>query len=145
SFMLATIGGTVGVLCASWIREGLLRLISADGSRVPLSASMDFRLLVFVTIATTAAAIFFGLAPAWHSARSGVAGSLVTRQQGAAPARRLNAALVIGQIAMSLVLLTGAGLFLRTMANLRNADLGFVPERLVVLDLNPASAGYRGE
>jgi predicted permease len=74
-----------------------------------------------------------------------VAGSLVSRPQGSAPARRLNAALVIAQIAMSLVLLTGAGLFLRTMANLRNADLGFVPERLVVLDLNPASAGYTGE
>jgi predicted permease len=145
SVVLATVGGTVGVLCASWIREGLLRLISTDGARVPLSGPTDLRLLVFVTIATTAAAMLFGLAPAWHSARSGVAGSLVTRQQGAAPARRLNAALVIAQIAMSLVLLTGAGLFLRTMVNLRKADLGFVPERLVVLDLNPASAGYSGE
>ncbi|HEY7186004.1 MAG TPA: ABC transporter permease, partial [Vicinamibacterales bacterium] len=144
SLVLASIGGTVGVLCASWIREGLLRLISADGSRVPLSVPTDLRLLVFVAVATTAAAILFGLAPAWHSARSGLARSLVTRQPGGAPARRLNAALVIAQIAMSLVLLTSAGLFLRTMANLRNADLGFVPERLVVLDLNPASAGYSG-
>jgi predicted permease len=51
---------------------------------------------------------------------------------------------VIAQVAVSLVLLVGAGLFLRTISNLRDVDLGFVPERLLVLDVNPAAAGYSG-
>ncbi len=51
----------------------------------------------------------------------------------------------MAQVAVSLVLLMGAGLFLRTLTNLRNVDLGFVPERLIVLNVNPQAAGYKGE
>jgi predicted permease len=67
------------------------------------------------------------------------------REAGGAPGHRVSSILVVAQIAISLVLLMGAGLFLRTLANLRDVDLGFVSERLVVLDVNPQAAGYSGD
>jgi predicted permease len=145
SFVLAALGGALGIVCASWLREGVVRLISPDGSRIPLSAATDARLLGFAIVVTSVAALLFGLAPAWHSTRSGVGGALVTRQQGGVGRRRLNAALVVAQMTMSFVLLTGAGLFLRTVANLRGVDLGFWPDRLLVVDINPSAAGYAGD
>jgi predicted permease len=145
SLVLAALGGAMGIVCASWLREGVARLISPDGSRIPLSAATDARLLGFAIVVTSVAALLFGLAPAWHSTRSRVGASLVTRQQGGMGSRRLNAALVVAQMTMSLVLLTGAGLFLCTVANLRGVDLGFSPERLLVVDINPSAAGYAGD
>jgi predicted permease len=146
SLVLAALGGALGV-ALSWLgREGLLRLISADGSRVPVAVTTDARLLVFVAVVSLATAILFGLAPAWQSARASIVTSLVARREaGGAPRQRLSSILVIAQVALSLVLLMGAGLFLRTIANLRDVDLGFAPEQLLVVDLNPQAAGYRDD
>ena len=146
SLVLAALGGAAGLAIAWLGREALLRLISADGSRLPVAVTMDARLLVFVAVISSATAILFGLAPAWQSARASLVTSLVaSRETGGRPRQRLSAALVIAQVALSLVLLTGAGLFLRTIANLRDVDLGFSPERLLVLDVNPQAAGYSGD
>jgi predicted permease len=161
SLVLAALGGAAGLAIAWLGREALLRLISADGSRLPVAVTMDARLLVFVAVISSATAILFGLAPAWQSARASLVTSLVARcEKGGRPAfarggftglrrgrprQRLSAALVIAQVALSLVLLTGAGLFLRTIANLRDVDLGFSPERLLILDVNPQAAGYSGD
>jgi predicted permease len=145
SLVLASLGGALGV-AISWLgREALLRLISADGSRLPVGVVTDARLLAFVALISSATAIGFGLAPAWQSARSGIATSLVARREAGGSQQRLGSLLIVAQVAVSLVLLMGAGLFLRTLANLRDVDLGFAPERLLVLDLNPQAAGYAGE
>jgi predicted permease len=143
SAVLATVGGALG-LAVAWLgREALLRLISPDGSRLPVAVATDARLLSFVAVISCATAILFGLAPAWQSARrSGV--SLATRREGIGGRQRLTSALVVAQVAVSLVLLTGAGLFLRTITNLRDVDLGFAPQRLLIVDINPQAAGYRG-
>jgi predicted permease len=145
SFVLAGCGGALGVAIAWWGREALLRLTSADGSRLPLAAEIDLRLLVFVAATSSATAILFGLAPAWQSSRASLRPSLTARREAGNPRQRLGSLLVAGQVALSLVLVMGAGLFLRTIANLRDVDLGFTPERLLVVDVNPQAAGYRGD
>jgi predicted permease len=138
SLLLAAVGSVVGVVLA-WIgREALLRLISADGSRVPISVPTDARLLMFVALVSSATAILFGLAPGWQSGRGRVITSIAARDEvGERSGERLNSILVVAQVAASLVLLTGAGLFLQSIANLRGVDLGFAPERLLVLDVTP--------
>jgi predicted permease len=144
SLLLAAVGGAAGLGVAWLSREALLRLISADGSRVPVAAETDARLLVFVTVLSFGTAILFGLAPAWQSARTAIVKSLIGRGEQGRPAR-VSALLVVTQVALSLVLLMSAGLFLRTLANLRDVDLGFAAERLLILDVNPHAAGYTGE
>ena len=146
SLVLAAMGGALGLGFAWLGREALLRLISADGSRVAVAVATDGRVLAFVAAVATATAILFGLAPAWHSIRPSVAASLTVRGVTGGPSRqRLNALLVVAQVAVSMVLLMGAGLFLRTIANLRGVDLGFTPDRLLILDVNPQAAGYRDD
>lgn len=146
SFVLAALGGAMGVGFAWLGREALLRLISADGSRASVAIATDARLLVFVALIASATALLFGLAPAWQSARAGIVASLVVRRAASGPRQRLSSLLVVAQVAVSLVLLMGAGLFLRTIANLRDVDLGFTPQQLIVADVNPQTAGYdRGE
>ena len=145
SLVLAALGGAAGVGVASLAREALLRLISVDGSRLPLEVATDARLLVFVVLISSGTAILFGLAPAWRSARGSIVTSLVARREVSARSHRLGSMLVVAQVALSLVLLMGAGLFLRTLANLRQVDLGFAPERLLIVDVNPQTAGYSGD
>ena len=145
SAVLAAFGGVMGLALAWLGREALLRLISADGSRLPVAVATDARLLLFVAAISLATAIIFGMTPAWQSARPSVITSLVTRREGSGPRQRLTSVLVVAQVAVSLVLLMGAGLFLRTIAHLREVDLGFAPQRLLILDLNPQGAGYQGD
>ena len=121
SLVLSTCGGAIGLAIAWAGREALLRLISADGSRLPVAAETDLRLLMFSAGVSIATAVLFGTVPAWRSARASVAASLATRN--ASVDRRtqwLGPALVVAQVAVSLVLLMGAGLFLRTLENLRS-------------------------
>ena len=145
SAVLAALGGAMGVAFAWLGREALLRLISADGSRLPVAVATDARLLIFVAMISLGTALLFGLAPAWQSARPAVITSLITRRDGSGSRQRVTSILVVAQVAVSLVLLMGAGLFLRTIANLREVDLGFAPQRLLVLDLSPQGAGYQGD
>ena len=143
SLVLSIAGGALGLAMAWAGREALLRLISADGIRPAVPAQTDLRLLAFVAIVSIATAIIFGSVPAWRSVRVSLMTSLAGRNaivdRGAHVVSRL---LVIAQVAVSLVLLMGAGLFLRTLTNLRDVDLGFAPERLVILNVNPRAAGY---
>jgi predicted permease len=145
SIVLAGIGGVLGIGIAWLGTEALLRLIAPDGSRVQVAVTADSRMLAVVAIVSMATAILFGLAPAWQSSHANIVASLVARRTGSGPNRRLSAILVVAQVAISIILLTGAGLFLRTLSNLRGVDLGFDLEQLIVVDVNPSAAGYRGE
>ena len=143
SLVLSGLGGSIGLGIAYGGREALLRLISADGVRLPVAAHTDLRVLAFAAAVSIATALLFGSVPAWRSVRASLVTSLASRQAIAdRRAPLLSPLLVVAQIAISLVLLMGAGLFLRTLTNLRDVDLGFVPERLVILDVNPRAAGY---
>jgi predicted permease len=145
SLMLAAAGAAFGIAFAWFGREALLRLISADGSRLPVAVAVDTRLLAFLVLISSGTAMLFGLVPALQSARYSLSPSLIVRGNIVSPRLRLRSVLVIAQVAVSLVLMMGAGLFLRTIANLRDVDLGFAPERLLILDVEPEAAGYRGD
>ena len=146
SLLLSTIGALLGVVFAWLGTEGLLRLVSEDGSRAPVAVDTDFRLMAFVAMVSVATAILFGSVPAWRSLRASLVTSLAGRRASADPSnQRVGSLLVVAQVAVSLVLVMSAGLFLRTLTNLRSVDLGFVPERLVILNVNPRAAGYRSE
>ncbi len=146
SLVLAALGCAVGI-GTGWLgREALLRLISTDGSRVPLTVATDARLLVFVALTSITTVFLSGLVPAWQSTRVTIVTSLIAKDGPAAYSRqRFSSFLVVAQVAVSLVLLMGAGLFLRTIANLRDVDLGFTPQQLVVVDVNPQATGYSGD
>jgi predicted permease len=92
-----------------------------------------------------AAAIVFGFAPAWQSMRSGLSGSLGVRRDAGGPGQRLRAALIAAQVAVSLVLMMGAGLFLQTLSHLYGIDLGVAPEKLLVLETPPQRSGIVDE
>jgi predicted permease len=143
SLVLSALGGTIGLAIAWGGREALLRLISGDGTRVPLTAHTDLRVLLFAAGVSMTSTLLFGSVPAWQSARGSLVNSLASRHAIADPrSQRLGPMLVVAQVAVSLVLLMGAGLFLRTVTNLRDVDLGYNTERLVILDVNPRAAGY---
>jgi predicted permease len=147
SLLLSAAGGAAGLVFAAWGRESLLRLVTVDGSRVPLAVATDARLLAFVAAISIVTGIVFGLAPAWQSVRVNLSETMGRAGHAGVRRRRLPAGslLVVAEIAMSLVLLMGAGLFLRTLSNLHDVDLGFAPERLLIVDVNPRAANYRDD
>jgi predicted permease len=146
SVVLAALGGAAGMLVARAGTETLLRMASADGARLPVMVATDARLMTFVALVSLGACLLFGLAPAWQALRVDVLVSLGNVRQGAGRSRPLlGRLLVVTQVAVSLVLLVGAGLFLRTLANLRSVDPGFAPDRLLVVDVNPTATGYNDE
>ncbi len=126
-------------------REALLRLASADGSRVPLVVTTDLRILTFVVAIAAVTTAIFGLLPAIMSSRIGVGRALrAPRALGSQAVGLASAALLVTQVAIAVVLLIGAGLFAGTLANLRHVDLGFSPAGRFIVDVDPLAAGFRG-
>jgi predicted permease len=137
SAVLATLGGLGGLLLAYWGSD-VLKALPALRQGGDVDFTPDGRVLVFTLVIALAAGVLFGLLPAIHAARSDLAGEL---RQGAAAGRprgaRLRGALVVTQVAVSLVLLVAAGLFVRTLRNAYAVDPGFATNVLVAqLDLS---------
>jgi predicted permease len=134
SVLLAAAGGGAGLLVAYWGRE----LLPGRAGQGPL----DWRVLLFTAAVALLTGIAFGIAPALKVTRDG-ADSLKDRTiSGTAGRTLLSRTLLVTQIAISLVLLIGAGLFLRTVQNLRNVDVGFNPDNLVLFRISPVLNGY---
>lgn len=145
SALLAAAGGALGLLIALWGRSLISGLLagSADGLRYDLS--LDAAVLGAALAATAATALLSGLLPAWRAAGVNPVDGLKTRGTAGAPRLRAGRLLVACQIGVSLSVLAGAGLGLRTLVNLRQIDAGFQPADVMVFDLNPGAAGHRGE
>ncbi len=146
SVLLAVIGGALGVALATGGRKLLIAWVAAavDGP-VSIHAETDPRVLLFTLAISLGAAIVFGLAPAFRATRTDLAPLLKEGGRGSTVGkRRLEAGklLVAGQIAVSLLLLVGAGLFIRTLQNFRSFDPGFDQEKLIVV--NTQLLGYGG-
>ena len=144
--MLASLGGAVGLLLGFWLRNGIPYLLGTSWEPVPLrriSARACCALSAALTLGT---GVLFSLAPMWQAARVRVAAALKDggRSTGGRSRRVAKRSLVVVQVALSVVLLIGAGLFLRTLWNLRTADLGFQPERLVLFTIDPPRNRYSG-
>jgi len=148
SLLLALLAGSVSVLASRWLVDFLLVLISRSGSAVPLEVRTDARVLGFALLVSVLSAVLFGLAPAFATVRGDIVSAL--KSQGAMVGadhrgRRLRRALVVSQVAVSLLLLIGAGLFLRSLQKLRAVDPGFEIDGAMVAQIDPRGGGYPPE
>jgi predicted permease len=139
ALLLAGCGGALGVLLAAPIREVILDLVSGS-QPLGFEARTDLRTLLFTLTLTFVTALLFGAAPALRASRQGH--SRATSFTGGMRPSRL---LISGQIALSLLLLVGAALFLRTLANLRSVDLGFRPDNVLTFQTDASRNGYKGQ
>lgn len=136
SLLLAAIGGALGVLVGYW---GKQLLPGPSGQLSPF----DWRILLFVIGVTGITGILFGIAPALRGTGMNVNSALKETSRGVVGSRSLlGKGLLVVQVAMSLVLLVGAGLFLRTLDNLRHVDVGFNPQNLLLFRVNPSLSRY---
>lgn len=145
SFLIASIGGVTGVLLA---RAGIQLLIALAPRGMPLEGiTLDVRVLLFTFLVSVASGILFGLAPAWQSWRTSLHETLKERGAGAgAGANRLvHDGLVILEFALALVLLTGAGLMIRSFVKLRGVSPGFSPDRVLTMRISLPPSTYSNE
>ena len=145
SVLLAVAGGAVGVALASWAGNGLLAMVPHGSDPLPLDVAPDARVLGFTFIVSLATALLCGIAPALRATRIALSSSLKEGRGAISIASRtpLAKALIVSQVALSLVLLIGAGLFLRTLVNLSHVDTGFNKENVLMFGIDPPSVGYK--
>ncbi len=141
SVMLGLVGGAMGLLFARWGTTALLKI----SRNTDLEVSPDARVLAFTAAVSIAAALLFGLIPALRSRTVSIAPVLKAGTQG--EARRSGGwnwgnLLVAAQVAVSLLVLFTAGLLIRSLQNLRNVDLGYSREHLLLIRTDPRTAGF---
>ncbi|HKV29080.1 MAG TPA: ABC transporter permease, partial [Candidatus Acidoferrales bacterium] len=145
SVLMAVLGGALGILFASWGTRALVALMSSGGTPMVLDASADSKVLLFTAIASVLTGIVFGLAPAFRITRVELASVMkdsATSVSGARDKHSLGKALIVAQVAASLVLMIGAGLFVRTLVNFENRNFGFNQQNLMTFGVDPTRAGY---
>jgi predicted permease len=144
SVILALAGGVVGLLIAYWARAVLWALRPPFMQATFIDLDFDGRVLAFAAIASLVTGVVFGLAPALQSSRPDLVVELKERTSQATGSRWYNIRhlLVVTQLALSLVALVSAGLFLRSLGNAQRIDLGFDPSGLMVLSINAGNQGY---
>jgi len=146
SIVLSLAGGVVGIVLAVWVTQLLLRALPAETRlEFAFSASPDPRTLAFTLALTAITGIVFGLAPAFQAARSAIVSALKDQAgsvAGGGAQARFRKVLVAAQTGLSLLLMVGAGLFARSLYNLKSQDLGFRPDHLLAFEINPKLSGY---
>jgi predicted permease len=145
--MLGLAGAAAGLAIAPAVAVILVRLMtSADPGTEPYSSAIDLRVLLFTLCVSVVASVLFSIAPIFHFMRPDLAGALrQTTGTASREAQRFRKIAVGTQIALSVMLLGGAGLFVRTLDNLRNEQVGFEVGHLLTFSLDPASSGYSEE
>jgi predicted permease len=146
SLLLSAVGGALGLLVAGGASRLLAVLLSGPKSRFALSTDLDLAVLAFTAGMTVLTGVLFGLAPAIKGTRISLSDSLKEAGRGITDSgRRLTfqKSLVIAQVALSLVLVVGAGLFLRTLWNLQSVQLGYPKDNLLLVRVNGLTAGYK--
>ncbi|HSF23866.1 MAG TPA: ABC transporter permease [Blastocatellia bacterium] len=144
SVLLAILGGALGVLFAYWGKDLLLTLRPWGGGQLDLDLNLDMRVLGFTLAISLATGLLFGIAPALKATRVDLTSALKDTARSTSGGSRsfLTKSLIVVQVAMSVVLLVGAGLFVRTLRNLQNVDLGFNRENLLLFSVEPGLNGY---
>jgi predicted permease len=146
SLLLAFTGSALGWLLA-WLLRGLLLMWSPGrGSQLDAELPMDWRVFGFTVAVAVLTGLLFGLAPALRATRVDLNSALKENARGSKGSLSvLGKSLVIAQVAVSLVLLIGAGLFIRTLHNLQNVSLGFNVDNLLLFRIDPGAKGYSNE
>jgi putative ABC transport system permease protein len=135
TLLLAAGGGAIGLAIG---RVGVTAISQSIGQRLPRVSeiAIDGRVLAFTSIVAIGAALLAGIVPAWRLTRGDPAGALklgLGRSSGRSGERRVRDALVVCEVALAIVLLTGAGLLLRTLGQLRSVDAGFDPHNVLTM------------
>ena len=137
----STLGGALGLLLAWWASRVLLALASSDAAPIPIDVAPSARTLAFTMVVSLTTVLVCGLASALSASRVDVGASL--KQAAAAGARAtLSSLLVVVQVALSLLLLMGAGLMVQTLRNLRAVDVGFASNAVIQVRIMPEASGY---
>jgi predicted permease len=146
SLLLSAVGAALAVLFSAWGTRVLLRVVSSGPDAVPLDVHTDTRVLAFTAALAILTGVLFGLAPALRATRVDVAPVLKDNSRGlTGGVSRITAGkvLVVAQIAISLLLLIGAGLFVRTLRNLQRVQLGYSTVNLIAVPIDALTAGYK--
>ena len=151
SLLLSFAGAALGILFADWSAQALAAFISRNAySTLFIDTRPDARVLAFAVVIAMLTGILFGLAPAFRGSRINVgpalkdsSGSSVGAAKATGHRIGLGSCLVITQVALSVVVLVGAGLLVRTLANLRNVNPGFDTHNVLLFGINPTLAGYK--
>ncbi len=148
SVLTAVLGGLLGLLFAGWGTRALVALMFTSESPLVLDMATDSRVLLFMFAVSVLTGILFGLAPALRASKLDLASAMkdsAANISGGRDRHRLGKSLVIAQVGASLVLMVGAGLFVRTLTNYEHRDFGFNQQNLLSFGLDPTRAGYHGE
>ncbi len=147
SVLLAVAGGALGLLFALWGRDLLLKLRFSGQEMSFLQTGLNGRALAFTFAVSVLTGLSFGLAPAWRATRVDLTPALKDTGRSSFGHSRswLSKSLVVAQMALSLLLLIGAGLFLRTLNNLQHVAPGFNTQNLLLFRVDPRLSGYQGE
>ena len=147
SLLLALAGGAAGLALAIWMDQALLGFLPARDSTLAISTTPDWRILAFNFAVSLLTGIIFGLAPALQLTRPQLAGTLKDQVGSIAGGTSvgLRKALVAAQVTLSLLLLIGAGLFIRSLRNLKDLDPGFSTGNLLEFAVDPTMNGYKPE
>ncbi|MBV9072914.1 MAG: ABC transporter permease [Acidobacteria bacterium] len=145
SLMLSAIGGAAGLLISFWASSALVRMLGSGRNAISLPTQIDLRVLAFTALVSILSGILFGLIPALSATRVNIAPTLKDNAaQFSTRASRfaMGKTLVGAQVALSFLLLTASGLFLRTLTRLQNVNLGFDRHGLVTFEVRPGLNGY---
>jgi len=153
SLLLSAAGSLLGILLAYFAADALVRILTSGRRLVGLPSQLhiqvhpDLHVLLFTAAVALFTGMLFGVVPAWNAFASAPATSL--RQTGSACETRFRRlfgkSLVVVQVALSVVLLSAAGLFIRHLSNLEHLDLGFHRDHVLLVNLDPRHSGYEGE
>jgi predicted permease len=144
SLVLAAAGCAAGLAVGSVLMRAVVALAPADTPRIR-HVTMDWRVFAVAAAVATLTGLAFGMAPVWQASRASAAAALATsaRSTGARGQARWRAALTAAEVALSLILLVGAGLLLHSFVRLMGVDLGFQPERVLAMNVNLPPARYQ--
>ena len=148
SLALSMLGAAAGLFLAVWTSSLLVHVLPTDGTAHSLDGALDARAVLFSSGLALASGLVSGLLPAIQSTRPDVYPTLKNQAgsvMGGFGQMRSRQALVVAQVALSLLLLAGAGLFTRSLAHLKNVDPGFNTGRMAIFDVDAARNGYSHE
>jgi putative ABC transport system permease protein len=147
--LYSTLGGALGIAVAAWTLRGLLAAFPPDADIRQLAAQIDPRVIAFAAVASVLSGLLFGVSPALRAARLDPSKTLAGQGRGAVSAGgdvlKFRQWLVTGQIALTLVLLVAAGLFVGSLRNLGRVALGLKPDHVIGFSISPKLSGYSAE
>ena len=148
SLLLAAIGAASGALLAQWLSEFLVDFLRTENNRLFMALALDWRIFAFTAALGVATCLLFGLVPAIRATGAAPGAAMKAGSRGATDTKErfgMRRALVVGQVALSLVLVVGAVLFVRSLRNLTTLDAGFRQDGILVVNLDLRRAGVPEE